>query len=654
MVPNVNARGTSFKGVTAYLMHDKDNAETSERVEWTATRNMITDDIEKASKIMAFTDMHSEGIKRDFGGSAAGAKREVGGVYHFSLSESPENKPTQEEWEKYVDDNIKVLGLEGHQYYMVSHNDEPHAHVHVVVNLVHPETGKINSLHNDYKKMDKLAHEYELENGIVCEDRDKKYKAWEQEQNAFKEKERREEYAVKVTQAFEQSDNSKSFKSALEHEGLTLAQGNRRGFVLVDQNGEIFALNRLISFDDGLKRKEKNAAINDKLEGIDKAALPVADKLQEERRTIDREAQEVKAQNALADSAEIHAKETEKQEVEKAKAEKLLKEKQKEIHERGRNNKSELWDLQQKEKTELTQKLKDTNSFREKQNREYYEHIINADKKRIEIYKTALEKTGFGAAVYRLRHGKFTREEIENIEKNIENTQMRLADAVGGLTTGDYRRLTKQRQTHYEQREALRNSIELNLRDAEAHAKVLDMERDAVILSERAKLEEKHSKISVKNDHENVRGEKMSDPRTSREKWEDLAMTERFEDIAAKLHHPEATVEKIFEQEEAQRQELESANTNKVSVETEETNIQEWEAKEAEHHKGGSWAEWQEYFEERREEISHDKTITEEQRTLAHDELEEEYYENQSVYEQQQTQEHNEEQIQDQDQGLER
>lgn len=255
MIPNINPRGTSFKGVTAYLIHDKDKAETSDRVAWTATENLIADDIEIACKIMAFTDNSSESLKHSFGSSAAGSKREAGAVYHFSLSEHVGNDPTQEEWKKIVSNNIKTLGIEGHQYYMVAHNDEQHAHVHVVVNLVHPESGKVNSVYNDFKKLDKLAHEYELENGIVCKDRDKKYKAWEQEKNAFKEKENREEYAEKVTRAFQQSDNSKSFKSALEHEGLTLSQGNRRGFVLVDTQGQIFALNRLISFDGDINRK---------------------------------------------------------------------------------------------------------------------------------------------------------------------------------------------------------------------------------------------------------------------------------------------------------------------------------------------------------------------------------------------------------------
>ena len=71
-------------------MHDK-KAQTSERVAWTETRNLHTDNIENASKVMAYTDMNAESLKRSFGGSSTGAKREAGAVYHFSLSEDPKN-----------------------------------------------------------------------------------------------------------------------------------------------------------------------------------------------------------------------------------------------------------------------------------------------------------------------------------------------------------------------------------------------------------------------------------------------------------------------------------------------------------------------------------------------------------------------------------
>ena len=107
MVPNINTRGHSFKGVTAYLLHDK-NAETSERLAWTQTYNLHTDDVEKASRFMAWTDMSRDHIKRQHEEytamiegrepehSNAGRPAEAGNAYHFSLAWSPNEAPTKE------------------------------------------------------------------------------------------------------------------------------------------------------------------------------------------------------------------------------------------------------------------------------------------------------------------------------------------------------------------------------------------------------------------------------------------------------------------------------------------------------------------------------------------------------------------------------
>jgi len=478
MVPNVNARGTSFKGVTAYLMHDKGNAVSSERVAWSATRNLHTNDIENAAKIMAYTDMNADSLKQSFGGSAAGAKREAGAVHHFSLSESPEHNPTQEQWENYVEQNIKVLGLEEHQYYMVAHNDQEHDHVHVVVNLIHPQNGKINSLHNDYKKMDRLAHEYELENGIVCEERNKKYQAWEQKKQAFTEKERRAEYGEKVTTAFQQSDNAKSFKAALEYEGLTLAQGNRRGFVLVDDRGEIYALNRLITFDGDLQRKEKNAAIKEKLQGIDKAALPMANQLQESRQFIDKEAIEIESQAKLSDAAEITAQEQIKAEAAahlQAKqqkvainnlSKKIFKEKSDELKAAAKIERENIKYNQVKEKSQLEQKLRNRDTQKEAQHRKHWQTIIESEKTR----KTALEakynRSGISGLLIRGIRGKEIKEDISAINKNIENAENRLSEGVGGLTGGDKYQLGQLSKTHYQQRQEINKRLYNDIKQA--------------------------------------------------------------------------------------------------------------------------------------------------------------------------------------------
>ena len=61
MVPKLHAKGSSFKGAALYLLHDKNRAQTGERVAWTETRNLAVDDPETGWRIMAATSASSHG-----------------------------------------------------------------------------------------------------------------------------------------------------------------------------------------------------------------------------------------------------------------------------------------------------------------------------------------------------------------------------------------------------------------------------------------------------------------------------------------------------------------------------------------------------------------------------------------------------------------
>ncbi|MEP3786726.1 hypothetical protein [Ascidiaceihabitans sp.] len=65
-------------------------------------------------------------------------------------------------------------------------------------------------------------------------------------------------------EVWERSDTLKSFQNALAERGYFLAKGDRRGFVAVGMNGEVYALSRLIG--------EKAKAIKAKLGSSDEMA----------------------------------------------------------------------------------------------------------------------------------------------------------------------------------------------------------------------------------------------------------------------------------------------------------------------------------------------------------------------------------------------
>ena len=54
-------------------------------------------------------------------------------------------------------DVLKTLGLQEHQAVLIEHTDEPHPHVHICVNLFHPETGASAKLSKDHYILERWA-----------------------------------------------------------------------------------------------------------------------------------------------------------------------------------------------------------------------------------------------------------------------------------------------------------------------------------------------------------------------------------------------------------------------------------------------------------------------------------------------------------------
>lgn len=165
MVPKVAGKGRSFKGAGLYYLHDK-QARTTNRVAYTHTLNLPTDDPDKAIGWMAHTAMRQAEIKRAAGGVAKGRKLRDP-VYAYSLSWAPDEQPTRDQMIEAALETLTRLGLDGHEALLVSHNDEPHPHIHVIVNRVNPETGIAAPLSNDHLKLSEWAEGYEKQHGKI-------------------------------------------------------------------------------------------------------------------------------------------------------------------------------------------------------------------------------------------------------------------------------------------------------------------------------------------------------------------------------------------------------------------------------------------------------------------------------------------------------
>jgi len=170
MIAKLAARGTSFKGAGNYYLHDKET-QTSERIAWTETVNLRTANPERAIKVMAGTAMDRDAIKEAAGIKASGRSSDKV-VQTYSLSWHPDEQPTKAEMLAAARESLKALGIDDRQALIVCHNDEPHPHIHIIVNRVSMADGRLSSTSQEKLKLSRWAEDWERRHGkIFCEQR---------------------------------------------------------------------------------------------------------------------------------------------------------------------------------------------------------------------------------------------------------------------------------------------------------------------------------------------------------------------------------------------------------------------------------------------------------------------------------------------------
>jgi hypothetical protein len=134
----VTNQGKSFRALIAYVLKKKDGIE-QDPVAWTASRNLPTDDPKRAVSFMNATALQTPRAQEP--------------AYHIALSFAPEDPVDRAMMEGVADRLLARLGLAEHQAVLVAHRDRPHAHVHIVVNRIHPETGRTWDPWHDWKRI---------------------------------------------------------------------------------------------------------------------------------------------------------------------------------------------------------------------------------------------------------------------------------------------------------------------------------------------------------------------------------------------------------------------------------------------------------------------------------------------------------------------
>ena len=147
----VSSKGQSFRAIARYLAAGR-SGEERERVEWSAGRNLPTADPELAGVFMRATAEQNVRVQRP--------------VYHLVLSFDPGDAVERATMERVADRVLDRVGLSEHQAVVVAHRDRAHPHMHILVNRVHPESGRVWDLSFDYRAVQEVLRLEERELGV--------------------------------------------------------------------------------------------------------------------------------------------------------------------------------------------------------------------------------------------------------------------------------------------------------------------------------------------------------------------------------------------------------------------------------------------------------------------------------------------------------
>ncbi|MEO1310964.1 MAG: relaxase/mobilization nuclease domain-containing protein [Pseudomonadota bacterium] len=189
-------------------------------------------------------------------------------LYSLSLNPPPGQCVSTEDFESAIVRAEDRLGLTGQPRAVVFHEKDGRRHCHAVWSRIDTEEMKAVPLPHTKRKLTALSRELYLEHGWDMpkglrnpEERDPRSLSLEEWQQAKRAKRDPRQVKAAIQDSWSASDNAASLQSALRENGLRLAKGDRRGFVVVDREGEAYALSRWA----GVKTKEVRARLGDDL-----------------------------------------------------------------------------------------------------------------------------------------------------------------------------------------------------------------------------------------------------------------------------------------------------------------------------------------------------------------------------------------------------
>jgi hypothetical protein len=173
--------------------------------------------------------------------------------FHVQVRNRDGELLTRRQWEHTADRIDGMLGLKDQPRAVAFHIDEKtgHEHMHVAWSRIDENTMTARALPFFKDRLRKISRELEREFALspVTNQREGEIKfaptRIEHEQ-ARRLGQNVHELRNTIRECWDRSDCGRSFQSALEHEGFTLAQGDRRGYVVIDRAGGLHPLGKRI------------------------------------------------------------------------------------------------------------------------------------------------------------------------------------------------------------------------------------------------------------------------------------------------------------------------------------------------------------------------------------------------------------------------
>lgn len=212
-----------------------------------------------------------QNILADFQHSAAGSQCQKP-LFHAYFRTDDGEVLTREQWFESVNRLEQRLELTGHERVIVTHRLNGQDHVHVAWNRMPTEQGNAAELRYYKHKCTDVARELEKEFGLrqLSNDRKKGKLSHDEERQALRHGKSPQEIKEELRICWQVADNGQSFAAALDEFGYLLAKGDKRDFVIVGQEGEIYSVARVTG--------SRVAAVRDRLADLNRESLPDVEK----------------------------------------------------------------------------------------------------------------------------------------------------------------------------------------------------------------------------------------------------------------------------------------------------------------------------------------------------------------------------------------